>query len=90
MRTRHMPTLEAIRFGETMRHVASVDPRRGRGRAGRGGAPSAQLERAIAGDVDPARARTSGLVDQIGPRQPPFSDRGWIFADVAALIARLT
>ena len=22
MRTRHMPTLEAIRFGETMRHVA--------------------------------------------------------------------
>jgi enoyl-CoA hydratase/carnithine racemase len=24
MRTRHMPTLEAIRFGETMRHVASA------------------------------------------------------------------
>jgi hypothetical protein len=23
MRTRHMATLEAIRFGETMRHVAS-------------------------------------------------------------------
>ena len=47
MRTRHMPTLEAIRFGETMRLVAARTQRCGRRRTGLGRATAAPLDRAL-------------------------------------------
>ena len=45
MRTRHMPTLEAIRFGETMRLVAARTQDATEGGAGLGGATAAALDR---------------------------------------------
>ena len=47
MRTRHMPTLEAIRFGETMRLVAARTQDAAEGGAGLGGATAAALDRPL-------------------------------------------
>ena len=63
MRTRHMATLEAIRFGETMRQVAGGTQARGRRSTGRSGAPPAALDRTLTRTV--ADSAAGGLV--LGP-----------------------